>query len=65
MPQGSSLAIFTLSGENVFEAVEKGYLVEWNGKTKKGTQAAPGIYYCVVRKNQNMLLKTVLVVSSF
>jgi hypothetical protein len=65
MPEGSSLAIFTLSGENVFEAVEKGYLVEWNGKTNKGTQAAPGIYYCVVRKNQNMLLKTVLVVSSF
>jgi hypothetical protein len=63
MPEGSSLTIYTLSGEKVFSAVESGYRAEWDGKTEKGAQAATGAYYYLVRRNREILLKGVLILS--
>jgi hypothetical protein len=57
MPEGSSLTIYTVSGEKVFSAQEVGYRVEWDGKTGKGTPAGPGVYFFLIRRNQETLLK--------
>lgn len=64
MPRGSSLALFTVSGEKVFETVEQGYFAEWDGKTSGGKPCSPGVYYYVVRRNGTTLQKGVLLLKS-
>jgi len=64
MPTGSRLLIFTVSGEKVFEAEEMGFRVEWDGQTDKGGRASPGIYYYCIRREQETLLKGVLIIKS-
>jgi hypothetical protein len=64
MPKGSSLAVYTVSGEKVFESLELGFRVEWNGKTKGGKTVVPGVYYYVVKQVKTVLLKGVLIVKS-
>jgi hypothetical protein len=63
MPEGSTLAIYSISGERVFNASEMGFRVEWDGRTKGGKFAAPGIYYYVIRRGNAVLLKGVLILS--
>ena len=62
MPDGASLAIYTLSGEKVFEEREAGHRVEWNGKTGKGDRATVGVYYYYVRQAKGALLKGILII---
>jgi hypothetical protein len=64
MPSGSRLAIFTVSGEKVFEAGETGFRVEWDGRTNQSSRVSPGIYYYCVRREQETLLKGVLIIRS-
>jgi flagellar hook assembly protein FlgD len=63
MPEGSSFAVYAVSGENVFSAQETGSRVEWDGKNGKGNPVVPDIYYYVVRRNQETLLRGVLIIS--
>jgi hypothetical protein len=62
MPQGSTLCIFSVSGEKVFARQEKDRRVEWDGKTIRGVSAAIGVYYYYVRLENDILLKGVLLV---
>jgi hypothetical protein len=64
MPEGSSLAIFTVSGEKVFDGVESGYRLEWDGRAGNGKLVSSGIYYYVVRQGTVILGKGVLIISS-
>jgi sugar lactone lactonase YvrE len=63
MPEGASLTIYTISGEKVFTAQEKGFRVEWDGKNEKGSPVVSGIYYYVVHRNQETLLSGVLILT--
>jgi hypothetical protein len=62
MPEGTALTIYSVSGESVFDAEENGYRVEWDGRTKGGKIASPGVYYYVVRRGKTVLLKGVLLI---
>jgi hypothetical protein len=62
MREGSSLVVYTVSGEKVAEVLEQGGYAEWNGKTKGGKTIVPGIYYCVARKDTDVYAKEVLIV---
>jgi hypothetical protein len=64
MPEGSVLAIYSVSGETVFSAGEIGFRAEWDGRTSGGKMVSPGIYYYVIRRGNVVLLKGVLIVSS-
>jgi hypothetical protein len=65
MPVGSTLTIYSLSGEKVFGASENAYRVEWDGRTPQGAQAGSGIYYYVVRLGKQVLLDgTLLIIHS-
>jgi hypothetical protein len=64
MPEGSIFAIYTVSGEKVFEIVESGFRAEWDGKTKGGKSVAPGVYYYLVRRSQETLLKGILIIKN-
>jgi hypothetical protein len=61
MPEGSSLAVYTVSGEKVFEAAEEGNRVEWDGRNAKKVLAARGAYYCIVRKGKEILKQVVVI----
>ncbi len=62
MPSGSTLTIYTLSGEKVFHATEAGYRVEWDGRTEKGNHVGHGIYYYIVRRQEEVLQKGSLII---
>lgn len=63
MPEGSTLTIYSISGETVFNASEMGFRAEWDGRTKGGKFAASGIYYYVIRRGNAVLLKGILILS--
>lgn len=62
MPEGSTLTIYTVSGETVFTAGERGLRAEWDGRTLGGRGAAPGVYYYAVRRGDALFLEGVLLI---
>jgi hypothetical protein len=62
MRDGSSLVIYTLSGEKVAEVLESNGYAEWDAKTKGGKTVAPGIYYYLVRRDTEVFAKGVWIV---
>lgn len=62
MPEGSVLTIYSVSGEKVWNEGETGFRAEWDGRTKGGRMVASGVYYYVVRRGTEALLKGVLMI---
>ncbi len=62
MRADSVLGIFTVSGEKVVELKEEGGVAEWIPVSKDGQPIAPGIYYYVARKDEEVFLKGVWIV---
>ena len=65
MPDGSTLYIYTVSGELVkTQAAGNGYngWTEWDGVTDWGKAAATGIYYYVIRSGEDTLARGSLIV---
>jgi hypothetical protein len=62
MREGSSLVLYTVSGEKVGEVLETGGYAEWSAKTKSGKTVTPGIYYYLVRREKEVYDKGVWMV---
>jgi hypothetical protein len=64
MPDGSTLNIYTISGE-IVKSQEAGNgldgLTEWDGRSNWGKFAATGIYYYVIRLGGQTLAKGSLI----
>ena len=60
---GSTLEIYTISGEKVWSSNQASYVfgspytATWNGMNNKGTPAAPGIYFYVIRAGNQVSAK--------
>jgi hypothetical protein len=65
MPEGSTLDIYTVSGERVFHAPEVGYRVEWDGRTEGGKSVASGLYYYFIRRQSELLAKGILIIRDY
>jgi hypothetical protein len=62
MREGSSLVLYTVSGEKIAEIPELSGYAEWNPKTKGGKDVVPGIYYYLVRKEKEIYAKGIWMV---
>jgi len=65
MPYGSTLYIFTISGERVKSlSAGNGFdgFTEWDGKNDWGKMAASGIYYYVIRQGDQTLATGSLII---
>jgi hypothetical protein len=62
MREGSSLVLYTVSGEKIAEIPELSGYAEWNPKSKGGKDVVPGIYYYVVRRDTEIYAKGVWIV---
>ena len=65
MPPGAVVSFYTLTGEFVNQATEKGGVALWDGRNKNGVFVSPGIYYFVaasggqtVRKGKFLVTKS-------
>jgi flagellar hook assembly protein FlgD len=62
VPPGSTLSIYTVSGELVNSLQESGGLITWDGRNKNGALVSRGIYYYVVQSGQTVLLTNNIIV---
>jgi flagellar hook assembly protein FlgD len=61
LPDGV-VSIYTVSGETVIRMTPVNGWFEWNGKTGNGENVAPGIYYYVAKKGDEVIEKGVLLI---
>ncbi len=62
-PSGSSLEIYTVSGELVNTEREVNGLIEWDGRNDFGNKVSSGIYYYAIKKGDRVLLTGKLLVA--
>jgi len=62
MPEGSSLRIFTVSGELVADIQPVSGRAEWDGKNKTGRMVSPGTYYYRIQMGKKSMKSGTVVV---
>ncbi len=62
-PSGSSMEIYTVSGELVNTEREVNGLIEWDGRNDFGNKVSSGIYYYAIKKGDRVLLTGKLLVT--
>ena len=55
LPDGSTVEIYTLSGELVCRVTPVAQLAQWDGRNLNGVLVSSGIYYYVVRQGSSAL----------
>jgi len=50
---GSTIQIYTLSGEIVMSLTAKNIKITWDGKNRYGHKVSPGIYYYIIKSSGN------------
>jgi len=53
LPPGSTIVIYTVSGEAVVSLNSRGIRYEWNGKNSVGMPVSPGIYYYLITNRES------------
>ncbi len=61
-PAGSFMEIYTVSGEWVNTEKEVNGLIEWDGRNNFGNMISAGIYYYLIKKGDQVILKGKLLV---
>jgi hypothetical protein len=64
VPQGATLGIYTLSGEQVLTPLSpdsQGW-IKWKGINQNGVPVSSGIYYYVIKDGSTVLLKGKLLI---
>jgi hypothetical protein len=61
LPDGV-VSIYTVSGETVIRLTPVNGWIEWNGKAGNGENVAPGIYYYIAKKGEEVIEKGVLLI---
>ncbi len=57
IPAGSTVSIFTLSGERVVDVPENGGMVQWDGRNQSQVIVSTGIYFYVVHSAGQVFLR--------
>lgn len=62
VPTGTSLDLYTVSGEKVISVPEIGGNIQWDGRNKGHWMTATGLYYYVIKNGSQVLLTGKLLV---